>query len=401
MTLPDVIARDVETVQRISAVPALLRVICDNTGMGFAAVARVDDTSWTACAVLDRINFGLQPGGQLDVQTTLCIESRAARQPVVFDHASEHPVYCKHHTPRLYNIESYISVPIIRSDGSYFGNLCAIDPNPHEISEQKTIALFRGFADMIAHMLELEDKNLAAEVARIDAEEAIELRDQFIAVLGHDLRNPLATLSLIGELMARRTSEPEAAKTAQLIRSTTKRMGHLIGDVMDFAQARIGGKLDLAFKEIADLEVALSDVISEVASANPTRRIEGNIRVPGPVRGNRGRLQQVLSNLLGNALTHGADDQPIEVAAWLEGPWLNLSVRNWGEPIAPANLTRIFQPYWRPAQNRGHGGLGLGLHICSMIVKSHGGTIQVSSSREDGTRFIVRIPTSPGSAVVA
>lgn len=188
MQLANHIQRDIDAVQRISAVPSMLRLICDQTGMGFAAVARVDDDSWTACAVLDRINFGLKPGDQLDVHSTLCIEARTAREPVAFDHASTHPIYCKHHTPRLYSIESYVSVPIVKRDGTYFGNLCAIDPNPHEVSNARIVAMFQGFADLIAHTLEIEDKQTATADALTDAVATAELRDQFIAVLGHDLR---------------------------------------------------------------------------------------------------------------------------------------------------------------------------------------------------------------------
>ncbi len=82
------------------------------------------DGTWTACAVEDNISFGLVAGGQLDVNTTLCKEARAARLPVVFDHASQDPAYRDHHTPRIYGIESYISVPIIRPDGEYLA-ICA------------------------------------------------------------------------------------------------------------------------------------------------------------------------------------------------------------------------------------------------------------------------------------
>jgi GAF domain-containing protein len=116
----EAIARDVAIIGRIGAVPSMLRVICKNTGLGFAAVARVTDGTWTACAVQDDIQFGLLPGGQLDVHTTLCSEARAMRRPVVIDHASLDPVYREHHTPRIYNIESYISVPIVLSERRLF-----------------------------------------------------------------------------------------------------------------------------------------------------------------------------------------------------------------------------------------------------------------------------------------
>src|ERR1700710_2019691 len=112
----EAIERDIAAIARIDAVPSLLRIICQHTGMGFAAVARVTDGTWTACAVQDNIQFGLKAGGRLDVHTTLCKESRLARLPVVIDHASKDPVYHNHHTPLTYKIESYISVPIVLQD---------------------------------------------------------------------------------------------------------------------------------------------------------------------------------------------------------------------------------------------------------------------------------------------
>ncbi|MEJ8852770.1 sensor histidine kinase [Variovorax rhizosphaerae] len=109
----------------------------------------------------------------------------------------------------------------------------------------------------------------------------------------------------------------------------------------------------------------------------------------------------MVSNLLGNAISHGAVDRPVDVTASSHDGWLVVSVRNWGEPIASDSLPKIFQPYWRPPESRERGGLGLGLHICSMIVKSHGGSLQVTSSAEHGTTFVARIPVRPGTSVIA
>src|SRR5688500_1767964 len=106
---PDAIARDVAAVARLTAVPSILQVICQSTGMGFAAVARVTEGSWTACAVRDEIDFGLMPGAQLDVATTLCREVRSNRSPIVIEHASKDELYASHHTPRIYGLESYNS----------------------------------------------------------------------------------------------------------------------------------------------------------------------------------------------------------------------------------------------------------------------------------------------------
>ncbi|MDP9902356.1 GAF domain-containing sensor histidine kinase [Variovorax ginsengisoli] len=400
MELAENIRRDIEAIGRISAVPAMLQLICDQTGMGFAAIARVDEESWTACAVLDRINFGLKPGDQLEVNSTLCVEVRGSCKPAAFDHASRHPVYCEHPTSRVLNIESYISAPIVKRDGSYFGNLCAIDPDPHQVNNTKVLALFQGFADLIAHTLELVDRQSLTESALLDAEATAELRDQFIAVLGHDLRNPLATLSAIGEIFSRKSSDPEVMRAAQRIRTTTRRMAALIEDVMDFARGRMGNGLGLTFENIPDLGVALDDVVAEIRAAHPHRTIIEDIRVLSPVHGSRGRLQQLLSNLLGNAVAHGEPDSPIEVAAWTKDGWFVLSVRNGGAPLPSSALDKIFQPYWRPAGSKGRGGLGLGLHICSLIVKSHGGSMQVTSTPEHGTAFIARLPAQLGAAVI-
>ncbi|MEZ2297503.1 ATP-binding protein [Variovorax sp. RCC_210] len=388
------IARDVAAIGRISAVPSLLKVICQNTGMGFAAVARVTDGTWTACAVEDTIQFGLKPGGQLKVETTLCSESRMARQPVVIDRASTDPVYFNHHTPRMYNIESYISVPIIHSNGEYFGNLCAIDPRPAVVSDARVVAMFTAFADLIARQLETEDRQERTETALQSERATAELREQFIAVLGHDLRNPLSSVGAAAELLVRRQTEPELVKLGNRLKASTRRMSGLIDDVLDLARVRLGSGMHLSIREADFLASALTDVIDEVRAANPRLDIRDDIAINGAVRCDQGRIQQVLSNLLGNAVTHGAPDSPITVRAAIEGDQLVLSVTNGGAPIPEDDLAKIFQPYWRPAHSKPGGGLGLGLYIASEIVAGHGGTLQVSSCASEGTCFMATLPVA-------
>lgn len=387
----EAIARDIAAVGRISAVPSLLRLICQNTGMGFAAVARVTDGTWTACAVQDDIDFGLKPGGKLDVASTLCSESRAVREPVVIDHASLDPTYRDHHTPRIYNIESYISVPIVRPGGTYFGNLCAIDPRPAVVSDPRIVAMFTAFADLIAMQLESEDRQNAAETELINARATAELREQFIAVLGHDLRNPLAAVGATAELLSRRT-EPELVRLGTRLGVTTRRMSQLINDVLDLARSRLGAGMGVVLEETADLAAALNDVVFELREAHPQRRIDVDIAIARTLRCDRGRLQQLLSNLLGNALTYGAVDRPVRISASIEGDVLVLVVANEGEPIAPDDLARVFEPYWRPHTSKPGGGLGLGLYICAQIAMAHGGTMQVASTVAQGTVFSARLP---------
>lgn len=387
------IARDIDAVQRIDAVPSILRLICKNTGMGFAAVARVSERSWIACAVRDEVNFGLAAGGALDLHTTLCFESRSARASIVIDNFNDDPVYRGHHTAQIYKLGSYISVPIILPDGSYFGNLCAIDAKPAEISDLRIVSMFEVFAALIALQLATEGRQQAAEAALSHERINSSLREQFIAVLGHDLRNPLSAVSATAELLALRKNEPDLVKIGQRLKSTTLRMARLIDDVMDFARGRLGSGIGVSIDYVDDLATALRVVVAEVREANPGRMLVDDIAIDTRVRCDRTRVQQLLSNLLGNAVTHGSAEFPVRAQVRVEGAALVLTVMNGGNAIAPEALGKVFEPYWRPPTSKPGGGLGLGLYICKQIVTAHSGTLDVKSSAEEGTCFVARLPT--------
>ena len=393
------IRRDVQTIGRIDAVPMLLRVISETTGMGFAAVARVTAGTWTACAVHDRIDFNLKPGGQLDVHTTLCKEVREAHTPVLIDQASLDPVYCDHHTPRLYKIESYVSVPIVLSNGEYFGNLCAIDPRPAKVKEPQILGMFTSFAQLIALHLEAERDSEATEAALLDERAAGELREQFIAVLGHDLRNPLASMSAVGLLLERQADDATKVRSlARRIDENARRMSALIDDTLDLARGRLGGGLGVLPAPVDDLDVALKAVVAELRESHPQRVIDARIAIGTRVVCDRGRVQQLVSNLLANALVHGSEGGPVSLEASTSNGSVRIEVANDGEPIPADSLSKVFAPFWRRTTSATREGLGLGLYICAEIVKAHHGTLEVQSTAEAGTRFTVRLPldaTSP------
>jgi GAF domain-containing protein len=125
--------RNIDVLSSSSVIESVLRQLCDITGMGFAAVARVTEQRWIACHVHDKIEFGLDPGSELKVKTTICDEIRESRQPVYIDCVSDAPIWRTHPTPILYGFQSYVSVPLVLSDGSFFGTLCAVDPDPHVV----------------------------------------------------------------------------------------------------------------------------------------------------------------------------------------------------------------------------------------------------------------------------
>lgn len=391
------LARDIGTIASMGAVPSMLKMICDETGMGFAAVARVTDVSWTACAVQDNIGFGLKPGGQLELHTTLCMESRAARAPIIVDQFSQDATYKGHHTPAIYNLESYISVPIITSSGEYFGNLCAIDPRPARVTETRVVRMFEVFANLIAMQLESEQRQWSTETQLRSERETANLREQFIAVLGHDLRNPLSAVSATAEYLLHRSDDSNLVGAGNRLKRTVSRMSQLIDDVMDFARGRLGAGITLTIEPVDDLNGLLQPVIDELRIAHPSRALTTELALTSSVRCDTVRIQQLLSNLLGNALTHGAQDTPVAVHTAEDASHFTLTVSNGGIPIPAHMLPRVFEPYWRPPSSKPGGGLGLGLYICKQIVEAHGGTLEVYSTVAEGTSFRTRIPRGSSS----
>ena len=385
------IAQDIAAIARIEAVPRLLKVLCESTGMGFAAVARVTDRQWVACAVEDRVGFGLVPGGELPLQSTLCHDVRATDVPIFIDQASLDPVFRTHHTPRLYQIESYASVPIKLSDGEYFGNLCGIDAQPHKVRDGRVIAMFELFAQLIALHLESDRQRLRTESMLLDERQAGELREQFIAVLGHDLRNPLAAIAMGATLLQRKAHDPAGVvAAAKRIERSAKRMSGLIDDVLDFARGRLGSGIGVAVAETSTLGHSLEGVTAELQESHPDRQIVSDIRLDDVLRCDPDRIQQLLSNLLANALTHGLASAPVRVTARLDGDDVVIAVHNEGDPIPPDRIGQVFAPFWRRTAARE--GLGLGLYICAQIARSHLGTVTASSSAEEGTTFTARLP---------
>jgi signal transduction histidine kinase len=374
-------------------VPGLLRMLCDFTGLGFAAVAEVSGDAWTACAVEDRAGFGLAPGSVLPLDTVLCRESKALGAPVAVDHVSRDPRYRDHPGPKAYGIESYLTVPILRADGSHFGNLCAVGRGPAQVSNARTVGMFESVARMIGQQLDNDEllERAGAEIAR--QQETAALREEFIAVLGHDLRNPLAAVAFSAALLE---GQPEAANRTigRRLRQSVHRMQGLIDNVMDLARVRLGSGLGLEIRSAEVLADQLRAVVDEARAAHPGIRIDARIDIDAPVACDPARIQQLVSNLLGNACHHGDGSLPVAFDARIAQGMLELSVANAGGGIAAQDLPKIFEPYWRPASSAPGAGLGLGLYICAEIAKAHGGTVGAASDAVEGTRFTARIPAA-------
>lgn len=213
---------------------------------------------------------------------------------------------------------------------------------------------------------QLVEAQRAADEARREVERgllaeraAAELREQFVAVLGHDLRNPLAAVASGTKLLRKEELSPKSERILGLMDNSIQRMGALINDVLDFARSRLGTGIEGFPDASGDIRATAEQVIAELSSAHPDRRVETRFAISGSPPVDHARFAQLFSNLLSNALTHGDSDQPVRVDLDVSGDALSLAVANSGKPIAPEVLPRLFQPLSR-AGKPPPAGIGVG-----------------------------------------
>ena len=372
--------KSVDEIQAIGAVPKILETVAAMTGLGFVCIAHVTNDAWITCAVLDKLEFGLKPGDELDVTTTLCEEVRDTGRSVIIDHVAESTQYAGHHTPRIYGFQSYFSIPVFRTDGRYFGTLCGLDPKPIKLSDPVTVSTLHLFAELISKQLDAENRQQTARSDLSSERETAELREQFIAVLGHDLRTPLGSIALGADLLALKVADPALLPVVERIRRSARRMASLVDDVMDFTRGRMGSGIRLKLRRHDSVHLTLEQVIDEMRGLHPERVIAASIPDLLCLDCDPERLAQLLSNLLANALVHGNAGTPVHIDARHEDGKFVLSVSNEGQELPPEVIAQLFKPYWRATSRPGSEGLGLGLYIVDQIARAHGGKIDVTSS---------------------
>lgn len=244
------------------------------------------------------------------------------------------------------------------------------------------------------HLVEAER---ATRSALVTEKATSELREQFIAVLGHDLRNPLAAISAAAELLQLNQPSSATERLAASIERSADRMNGLIDDVLDFARGRLGGGIPVALSADVLLEPVLNQVVTELRVGAPDRVIETTFDLPHAILCDPARIGQLVSNLLANALTHGLTAEPVRFHADTRGGQLTIWVANAGAPIPEAAMEKLFQPFFRGAVRPSQQGLGLGLHISCEIAKAHGGALTVTSTLAE-TRFTFSMPAEGPAA---
>ncbi|HEX5753309.1 MAG TPA: ATP-binding protein [Archangium sp.] len=252
-----------------------------------------------------------------------------------------------------------------------------------------------------------ETERLALEQQRANALERLrstaEFRERFLGIVGHDLRNPLNAITLSARVLLVSEALPERElKAVRRIASSADRMARMISELLDFTRSRLGGGMPVD-PCLADLSVICREALEELETSHPGSRLSLRVLGQGLGEWDAGRLSQVVSNLVGNALQYSPEGSPIRVT--VDGRASHevvLSVHNEGAPIPGDVLPELFEPFRRGTRENAHhgGGLGLGLYIVQQIILAHGGTLGAESHAGDGTTFTARLPReNPDRAV--
>jgi signal transduction histidine kinase len=235
-------------------------------------------------------------------------------------------------------------------------------------------------------------KATASYTKRVD-----QAREMFLAILGHDLRNPLGAISMSAQLLPLVTdNKAEIVECAATISNSASVMQRMINDLLDYTRTRLGAGMPVNLAPL-DLVGLAGELVAEFRTAHPEREIA--FRTGGDLNGkwDSDRIRQALSNLLGNALQHGSVDSPVTLSLRGEKANVVMKIHNDGDPIPPGELPNIFDPLIRgssaehPQSNR-RGSIGLGLYIAREIIESHNGRIGVTSAAGAGTSFMVWLP---------
>ncbi|MEO8035935.1 MAG: GAF domain-containing sensor histidine kinase [Acidobacteriota bacterium] len=305
------------------------------------------------------------------------------------EHAAEDPRWADHPARLLYGVEAYVSVPLLRRDGSSFGVLCALDTVPKKLGEED-LSILQLVASLISYELESEDEHRRKEDAIVLASEEAVARERLMGILGHDLRTPLTAI-LLGstDLLQHEELGESAERTVVGIVSSARRAGRMISDLLDFTRARLGGGIPVQRVE-TDLLAVSRKVVSELAAAHPGREIK--VTSSGVTHGSwdPDRAAQVVSNLVSNALRHGSAGSDVSVLIDGDDSCVALSVSNQTRAIPQSTLADLFSPF-RQGGGGSSEGLGLGLFIVEQIVSAHGGKVSVRSDATE-TTFVTEWP---------
>lgn len=374
----------------LASVPHMLEIIGRKTGARFVAITEPAEGGWTISAARSWPGSGMEVGNRLEAQAAI-LDGANGREMVVIDDLSGDPRWREHVALLQYGVRSFLSVPIFRPGGTFFGTICLFDRAPRLLDEPVTLGVIGAFARLIGRQLEDGEQpdRLRGE---LNAEKASSRRrEEFIAVLGHDLRSPIASIASGLRVLEREGQSERAMHTIRLMQATIGRMNALIDNLLVLARSRLRQETPFRIEPCAELKAEIQQVIDEIRAAT-SHEIEFEWDGDCTVRCDRGRMGQLVSNLVTNAVKHGHPTAPVLVECDVKDGRFTLSVENQGRPIPPELQEALFRPFFRgESGGRRAQGFGLGLYIARETARAHGGTLSVDSDQER-TRFSLSMP---------
>ncbi len=389
----------------------MLELICRTTNMGFAAVARVTENRWIACAVQDEIGFGLKPGGELQLETTICNEIRGHGQPVIIDEVAKDKYFFNHHTPKMYGFQSYISIPIFLKSGQFFGTLCAIDPKPLPLKAGNMVTMFNLFADLIAFHLHNQDQQQAKALVLNKAQQDLAAsRDdvrQYEHVSRHSLQEPLRKLQVFTDMIVHDVSLPPEHR----VRDLAVKINRLSGDL----SAKINRLNELADMQAApekftkvDLQEVVANVLIGLRTGIKSRQAVVTVHSLPVVAGIAGQLEIVLYHIIDNALRYSqgyilpiidifadivdaGSIQHAQVGTQYR-KYHKVCIRDNGIGIEGTHLEKIFDLFVQLKPKAHVDSVGVGLSQARRIMRQHDGVVLVESVEGKGSVFSLLFP---------
>jgi sigma-B regulation protein RsbU (phosphoserine phosphatase) len=253
--------------------------------------------------------------------------------------------------------------------------------------ERELMAQRRRAEDL--HAQHMKDEEELSQ-ARAQAEVRAQFAEQLVGVVSHDIRNPLSVIHMSAAMLQKGLSPAQQATVVARIERSVGRVQHLVSDLLDFTEARLGRGLRVQPRPV-DLHQSLAESVGELAVAFPDRAIRHEPVGPGECRADPDRIAQAVGNLVGNAVNHGAADQPVTVRSEGGDDRFRITVHNHGPAIPAAQMPLLFEPMVRGADVLAQG-VGLGLFIVREIAAAHGGNVRATSSPVDGTAFTIELP---------
>ncbi|SNR74520.1 His Kinase A (phospho-acceptor) domain-containing protein [Maribacter sedimenticola] len=403
MPLNDSYKRNIEDIQSIEVLPTILNVIKETTQMGFIAVARVTQEKWLTCSALDDVNFGLKPGDELVVETTICHEIRQANKLVVIDHVETDPYFRNHPTPLQYGFQSYISVPIILKNGDFFGTLCAIDPKPNKLNNDKVIGMFTLYADLISfHLQAIENLRAIRQKVR---QQDVRL-EAFEFISSHDLQEPLRKIQTFSTIIREREANnlpPNVATYFKGIEREANKMRKILKDLLDYSETEefVDRFKTTHLEKI--VQRAITRIQQDLTACGGTISLTSMEEVNAiPIQ-----LEQLFYGLLANSIAYRCPNRPLTISIActsgkggvfnVEGlnnqtTYCMVTVKDNGIGFQQKYAERIFGMFKRLNADNNDKSTGIGLAIAKRIVENHHGRIFAYGEPDKGATFKIFLP---------